>query len=155
MNAIRRMSIASRLYLSCDHSQAEEIVQEAFIRAWTTPGEVFGGTVKAYLLTIARNLYLATRRRAGRQVTLTDSLQDTRAGPERIASGRLELDAVLKAMQTLSEVDRAALLMHAQEDLPYEVIARALNLSIAAVKVRVHRARIRLRQLCEPKGEVS
>jgi len=42
--------------------------------------------------------------------------------------------------------------MHAQDGLPYAAIASALGLSIAAVKVRVHRARIKLRRLCEPKG---
>jgi DNA-directed RNA polymerase specialized sigma24 family protein len=43
--------------------------------------------------------------------------------------------------------------MHAQDDLPYAEIARALGLSLTAVKVRVHRARIKLRQSCDPKGE--
>jgi len=59
---------------------------------------------------------------------------------------------VFEALHALPETDRAALLMHAQDGLPYAAIASALGLSIAAVKVRVHRARIKLRRLCEPKG---
>jgi len=43
--------------------------------------------------------------------------------------------------------------MHAQDGLLYSEIARALGLSLTAVKVRIHRARIKLRQLCDPKGE--
>ena len=57
-------------------------------------------------------------------------------------SGKGTQAAVLEALQTLPETDRAALLMHAQDGLPYEAVARALGLSITAVKVRVHRARI-------------
>jgi RNA polymerase sigma-70 factor (ECF subfamily) len=140
------------LYLSGDLSLAEEITQETFVRAWVTPGEVYGGTVKAYLLTIARNLYRAERKRAARHVTLDGTLLDPKPGPEAVAEGRLELDAVLEALQTLPEADRAALLMHAQDGLPYAAIASALGLSIAAVKIRVHRARIKLRRMCEPNG---
>ena len=141
------------LYLSGDPSLAEEITQETFVRAWVMPGEVRGGTVKAYLLTIARNLYRAERKRAARQVALDGTLPDPKPGPEAVAGGRLELDAVFEALQTLPEADRAALLMHAQDGLPYAAIASALGLSIAAVKVRVHRARIKLRRLCDPKED--
>jgi len=49
------------VYLSGDPSLAEEITQETFVRAWVMPGEVCGGTAKAYLLAIARNLYCAER----------------------------------------------------------------------------------------------
>jgi RNA polymerase sigma factor (sigma-70 family) len=140
------------LYLSGDPSLAEEITQETFVRAWVMPGEVCGGTVKAYLLTIARNLCRAERKRAARQVALDGTLPDPRPGPEAVAGGRLELDAVLEALQALPEADRAALLMHAQDGLPYAAIAAALGLSVAAVKVRVHRARIQLRRMCDPNG---
>jgi RNA polymerase sigma-70 factor (ECF subfamily) len=140
------------LYLSGDPSLAEEIAQETFVRAWVMPGEVRGGTVKGYLLTIARNLYLAERQRAARQVALDGTLPDAKPGPEAVVWGRLELDAVLEALQAMPEADRAALLMHAQEGLPYAAIGSALGLSTAAVKVRVHRARIKLRRLCDPNG---
>src|SRR5437773_9086585 len=86
------------LYLSGDPSLAEEIAQETFVRAWVLPGEVGGGTVKAYLLTIARNLYLAERKRGARHVALSGILPDPRPGPEAVASGRLELSAVLEAL---------------------------------------------------------
>ncbi len=140
------------VYLSGDPSLAEEITQETFVRAWVMPGEVCGGTAKTYLLTIARNLYRAERKRAARQVALEGTLPDPKPGPEAVARGRLELDAVFEALQALPETDRAALLMHAQDGLPYATIASVLGLSIAAVKVRVHRARIKLRRRCEPKG---
>src|SRR5262249_30579768 len=107
------------LYLSGDASLADDITQEAFVRAWVMPGEVRGGTVKAYLLTIARNLHRAEWRRAARQVALPATLHDHKPGPEVLASGRLELAAVLETLQVLPEVDRAALLMHALDEMPY------------------------------------
>jgi RNA polymerase sigma-70 factor (ECF subfamily) len=136
------------LYLSGDPSLAEEITQETFVRAWVASTEIRGGTVKAYLLTIARNLFLAERKRLARQVGLDSTLTDPKPGPYVVAEGRMGLDVVLEALQALPEIDRSALLMHAQDGLPYAAIATALGLSIAAIKVRVHRARIKLRQLC-------
>ncbi len=52
----------------------------------------------------------------------------------------------MKFLQTLPEVDRAALLMHSQEDLPYTEIAAALGISVAAARVKVHRARLKLNE---------
>jgi RNA polymerase sigma-70 factor, ECF subfamily len=135
------------LYLSGDPSLAEEITQEAFVRAWVTSGEIRGGTVKAYLLTIARNLFLAERKRTERRVALDSNVIDPKPGPKAVAEGRIELGDVLEALQTLPETDRSALLMHVQDGLSYAAIANALGLSIAAIKVRIHRARIKLRQL--------
>jgi RNA polymerase sigma-70 factor (ECF subfamily) len=139
------------LYLSGDPSLAEEITQDTFVRAWVVPGEICGGTVKAYLLTIARNLYRAERKRTARHASLDGVLVDRRPGPEAVARGRMGLDAVLEAMQSLAEDDRAALLMHAQDALPYADIAKALGVSTAAVRVRVHRARMKLADLCDRK----
>jgi RNA polymerase sigma-70 factor (ECF subfamily) len=136
------------LYLSGDPALAEEITQETFVRAWVVPGEIRGGTVKAYLLTIARNLYRAERKRTARQAALDGSLADPKPGPEAMAWGRIGLAVVLEALQALPELDRAALLMHAQDGLSYAAIAAALGLSVPAVKVRVHRARIKLREQC-------
>jgi len=104
------------------------------------------------LLTIAGNLYRAERKRAARRVVLDGTLPDPKPSPDTVAAGRLELDAVLEALQALPEADRAALLMCAQDGLLYAAIASALGLSLAAVKVRVHRARIKLRRLCDPNG---
>jgi RNA polymerase sigma-70 factor (ECF subfamily) len=141
------------LYLSGDPSLAEEICQETFVRAWVTPGAIRGGTVKAYLLRIARNLYRDELLRKARQAALADGVLDPKPGPEAILRGRLELDAVLRALQVLSEMDRAALLMSAQDGLSYAEIAATLDVSVAAVKVRIHRARLRLKQVLDAKGD--
>lgn len=135
------------LYLCGDAALAEDIVSETFARAWTTPGEIRVGTVKAYLFMIARNLHRASLKRQAREAELEDGLPDLKPGPDVVADRRLELQAVLEALKTLPELDRAALLMHAQDGMPYAEIAAALGLSLAAVKVKIHRARLKLNQL--------
>jgi RNA polymerase sigma-70 factor (ECF subfamily) len=47
-------------------------------------------------------------------------------------------------MMRLPETDRAALLMRAMEGMPYEQIARTLDISVSSAKVKVHRARLAL-----------
>jgi RNA polymerase sigma-70 factor (ECF subfamily) len=136
------------LFLSADPSLAEEVTQETFVRAWVAREEISGGTVKAYLLTIARNLFLAEKKRAMRQMPVDHTLVDPSPGPEALVEGRVALNAVLEALRAIPEIDRAALLMSAQDHLPYAAVANALGLSTAAVKVRVHRARLKLRHLC-------
>lgn len=136
-------------YLSGNATLAEEITQETFVRAWVTPGVIAGATVPAYLFAIARNLYRAERKFQGRRVSLDEELPDSKPGPDAIAGSRIEYDATLEALQKLPEIDRAALLMYAQEGLPYTAIAATLGLSNAAVKVRIHRARIKLKLLCK------
>jgi RNA polymerase sigma-70 factor (ECF subfamily) len=135
------------LYLCGDPGLAEDIAAETFVRAWVTPGEIRVGTVKAYLFMIARNLYRAGHKKDERQVRLQDELPDPEPDPEAAAGTRMELRAVLQALQDLPATDRAALLMHVQDEMPYAEIAAALGLSVAAVKVKVHRSRLKLNRL--------
>ena len=135
------------LYLSGDPALADDITSETFIRVWSSPEPVRLTTVKAYLLTIARNLWLMERRRSSRSQGLDDSMPDGRQSVSRQAEVKEDLDRVLRALREIPEVDRAALLMRVDEGLPYEEIAAALALPVATVKVKVHRARLRLAQI--------
>lgn len=135
------------LYLSGHRSDAEDITSETFVRAWTASGTIRTATVKGYLLTIARNLFLQSLRGRSRHVEIPETLPDPAAGPEARAERDSELAAALRALQRLPEIDRAALLMRAADDMPYEEIARALDLSLASVKVKIHRARLALREM--------
>jgi RNA polymerase sigma-70 factor (ECF subfamily) len=132
------------LYLSGDSSLAEDIAAETFARAWTATGEIRTATVKAYLFAIARNLVRERARRDRGSVEIDEGLADPRPGPSVSADGRIELRAVLAALQRMPEADRAALLMRAQDGMSHEEIAAALGLSVAAVRVRIHRARLKL-----------
>jgi RNA polymerase sigma-70 factor, ECF subfamily len=138
------------LYLSGDPALADDITSETFVRVWSSPEPIRFATVKGYLLTIARNLWLMERRRHLRRRDLeevNETLPDTGLSLSRELEVKDELDRVLRALQEFPEVDRAALLMRADEGLPYEEIAVALSLPVATVKVKVHRARLRLAQI--------
>ena len=131
-------------WLSGDRHAAEDITSETFVRAWAGAEDLRMETVKAYLIAIARNLYLQQRRRAGRHAELNEVFVDPGPGPEALAERRDEWRIVLRELDRLPEVDRAALVMRAEMGLPYEEIARALGLSLSAAKVKVHRARLKL-----------
>jgi RNA polymerase sigma-70 factor, ECF subfamily len=135
------------MYMSGNKSDAEDITAETFVRAWTAPQSIESATVKGYLFTIARNLFLKSLRRTSRQTPLSEELPDPAPGTAGRLEQQAELDAVLARLQTLPEVDRAAVLMRALEGLPYQEIATALDISLSAAKVKVHRARAVLMKL--------
>jgi RNA polymerase sigma-70 factor, ECF subfamily len=132
------------LYLSGNRADAEDITSEAFARAWASVGRIEMTSVKGYLFTIARNLFLQGLRKKGRSAELNDDLRDPQASPYSQAAQKQEYLAVIAEMQKLSEIDRAALLMRAFDDMSYEEIARALGIPLATVKVKIHRARLKL-----------
>jgi RNA polymerase sigma-70 factor (ECF subfamily) len=132
------------LYLSGDATIADDLVAEAFVRAWTVRERVDTTTVRGYLFAIVRNLFLRQRQRERRYVPLDAQALDDRPGPEELANGESELRVVLAALARLPEIDRAAVLMRADTGLAYEEIAAALGISSAAAKVKVHRARLKL-----------
>jgi RNA polymerase sigma-70 factor (ECF subfamily) len=134
------------LYLCGNRALAEDIASETFARAWMARDQIRVGTVKAYLLMIARNLYRDGRRRDWRAQELDEAHVDPAPDPEATAGGRGELRRVLDALARLPEVDRAALLLSAQDGLTSEQIAATLGLSVPAVKVKIHRARLKLNE---------
>ena len=135
------------LYLTGERSEAEDITSETFVRAWTSPEPIRAATVKGYLFTIARNLHRQNWRKKSRNVALDDDMRDPAASPEARATAGAELRAVFAGLQQLPEEDRAALLMRANEGLSYDEISQAMGLSLASVKVKIHRARLALLKL--------
>ena len=144
------------LYLSGDFAHAQDLTAETFARAWAARDRIRVDSVKAYLLMIARNLYRDERRRpADQRLPEHHDAADEGAGPEASTQARHELRRVLRALLEIPEADRAVLLMATVEGLSHQTIAVALGLSVAAVKVRVHRARVRLNAACESGGRES
>ena len=135
------------LHLSGNRAIAEDIASETFVRAWTARDRLRAVTVKGYLLMIARNLYRDSLRGAdAHEVSVPIEAPDPAPGPEARASVRGDLAAVLERLRRLPEVDRSILVMAGIEQLPYEEIASIVGLSVAAVKVRVHRARLKIHE---------
>jgi len=132
------------LWLAGDSSEAEDITSETFIRAWVNNSNIRTETLKAYLFTIARNIYLEQLRKRKHQVNLDPTYPDPGPEPERVVESQIELLRIQRLVQTFPEVDRAAFVLRVQHELPYAEIARALEISMAAAKVKVHRVRKKL-----------
>ena len=134
------------LYLCGDVVMADEITSDTFVSAWMAADGIRQPTVKSYLFAIARNAYTDLLRRAARHRQLDEKTPDTRVSVQTQMEQTAEVRAVLTALQQLPEMDRAVLLMRALEQMPYEEIAETLGISVAAAKVKVHRARLKLMQ---------
>lgn len=132
------------LWLSGSSYWAEDITSETFIRAWVHYHPIRTATLKAYLFTIARNYYLGQLRKDKRLVDLNEEIPDPAPGPDRVIESKLEIRRVQGFLQTLSEIDRAAFILRVQHELPYAEIARVLELSLSASKVKVYRVRKKL-----------
>jgi RNA polymerase sigma-70 factor (ECF subfamily) len=142
------------LYLCGDVVMADEITSDTFVRAWMAADRIRQPTVKGYLFAIARNGYTDLLRRAARHTQLDENMPDTRISAQTKMEQSAEVRAVLAALQQLSEMDRTVLLMRALDELPYEEIAETLGISVAAAKVKVHRARLKLMQTRQAWREV-
>jgi len=135
-------------WLAGNSPEAEDITSETFVRAWVNSSTIRTETLKAYLFTIARNVFLEQQRKRKRQVALEDDHPDPAPGPDVLVESRLELRRVHRVLQTLPEIDRAAFILRVQHELPYAEIARVLGLSLSSAKVKVHRVRKNLLTTC-------
>jgi len=132
------------LYLCGNEALADDLTSETFLRAWSSATPIRESTVKAYLFTIVRHLYLSELRRSSRQEALSDTIPSVAPDPHDALESTNSMTAVLNALRQLPEIDRAALLLRAQDGMPYEQIAEILKLSTVNAKVKVHRARLKL-----------
>ena len=137
--------------LSGDHATAEDAFQETFVAAWRAAGSFRGrGSARAWLLTIARNAVRRQYRRRVGEPQSEMSLQDLGAfagwrqeSAELIEDRVLRRDLVEKGFAALSAADRELLVLRDLEGFTGEEVAAMLDLSLAAMKSRLHRARLR------------
>ena len=143
-------------YWLCGNAQdAEDITSETFVRALTSSGEIKSETVKGYLLTIARNLAYKRSTREKRSVSMENDLAEDRDQPAVLVENSASLQTAMQFIQSLQETDRAALILRYQDDLSYEEIAGILSISLAAAKVKVHRARLKLTEFMRAQEELQ
>ncbi len=133
------------LALSGDATLADDLTAEAFLRVWQAGGELRVRTAKPYLLAIVRNLYLKELRRRSRRAPLEETLA-ARGVDFQV---RQRAQRAVAALQELPEADRTALLLHGEHGLSYTELAEVMGSTEGAVRVRVHRARARLKDLME------
>lgn len=122
---------------------AQDAAQEAFVQAWRALDRFRGeSAVSTWLYRIVTNRclnMLATRRRTE---ALDSNMPSTRGDPAQIAEQREGFAVLARTIAGLPAEQRAALVLREFEGLSYEETARVLGVSLAAVKSRIHRARL-------------
>lgn len=136
-------------WLLGNRDDAEDVTAEVFARAFAGADGLRAETVRAYLFTIARHLVLERMRRRRDETGLDETLIDPQPDPSRLAEARAGLKRTLAMLERLEEVDRTALILFCHEGLSQRQIAAVLGISETAVKLRIHRARLRLSELME------
>jgi RNA polymerase sigma-70 factor, ECF subfamily len=132
-------------YWLCGNSaDAEDITSETFVRAWFNYDSTKMETLKAYLMKIARNIYLEMLRKNQDHAPLEDHLPDHQTNMEIKIQLQSELKHIWSFLQTLNEDDRTAFVLRVDHDMSYAEIARVLKISETAAKVKVHRVRRKL-----------
>jgi RNA polymerase sigma-70 factor, ECF subfamily len=101
------------------------------------------------LFTVARNAFIDHVRKNSRYAELDDEHPDPATGQEHAVITKDSFMNVLKGMQTLSEEERDILSMVAGGGLSYDEIAVVMAMSVGNIKVKVHRARLKLKQYLE------
>ena len=154
--------VYSLLYrMLSNHEDAEESLAEVFVKVWRAAGS-FKGEAKftTWLYRIASNTARdkLRSRQIRQEVFIDDSIVDEAGIGEQIASPGTDPEKcvliaderarVMRAMQELSEEDRLLVTLYHFQECDYEEIFQVTGVSPANLKVRLFRARQRLRKLC-------
>lgn len=127
---------------------AEDLVQETFLRAYRAfDGFTPGTNIRAWLFTILHRARTDAFRKAGRSLKTVELEGEGPAVPppqDALAAGGEDLT---RALESLPEVFRSAVMLRDVEDFSYEEIARILDVPIGTVMSRIHRGRAQLRTL--------
>jgi len=141
------------LGMCSDIGLAEELTQEVFVRAATSL-LLFRGesSVSTWLFRIARNTYLSwAERQRDAEIDTEEfcALPDQRphGNPEIMLLQTEQRTTIRRALAMLPERQRTMLLLRDLQGFSYAEIAVVLNLSLATVKVNIHRARLRFREI--------
>ena len=128
--------------LSGRHEGADDLAQEALVKAWQSRDSFVPGTnLKAWLFTILRNQFYSERRRAWRQVPWDAENAEALPGTSEDQGWAAELSDIARALQALPAEQREALILVGAGGFAYEEAARISNCAVGTVKSRVARAR--------------
>jgi len=140
-----------RLALSIvrDRALAEDVAQEALVKAWLALPTFRGdSSIRSWLLRITHNTAISTLRRRRAVVLDPHDLPErrTRVDPsvESRVQGHIVMDEFVEALDTLDELSRSIVVLRELEGLSYEEISELLAIPMPTVKTRLLRARRRL-----------
>ena len=152
-------------WLSRAPADADDVVQEAILRAFRGFDALRGSNVKAWLLAIVRNCHSTAlkqqQRRGFVQLPEENDAQDgyamtaTTPDPENASIRRDEQRTLDRLIATLPEEHRTVLMLREIEEMDYRQIAQVTNVPIGTVMSRLARSRavLRARWLQETAGE--
>jgi RNA polymerase sigma-70 factor (ECF subfamily) len=131
-------------------ADAEDLVQEASLRAFRGLDSFHGGDAKTWLLVIVRNVcysFLGSKPRTGNVVEFEEEQHSTGAvTPESNVLQNASAADVRRAIEELPAEFREALVLREMEELSYKQIADITGVAIGTVMSRLSRAREQLRQ---------
>ena len=132
-----------------DPHEAEDVMQEAFVRAQLgAGGYVSQGKPAAWLMRIARNLAMSRLRTAQRTVTMSpEDWQEAFA--ERPDFSREDAETLSELMELLSDEEREIVSLHALTGLRHREIAQLMDLALPTVLSKYNRALRKMRASLE------
>jgi RNA polymerase sigma-70 factor (ECF subfamily) len=134
---------------------ADDLVQEAAIKAWTARERYQAGTnMRAWTFAILRNHYLSELRRSRRQTDLDEGAVERMLVMEADQEGPLHLGDMEVALQKLAPERREAVLLVGASGFSYEEAAEIAGCPIGTMKSRVARARADLARMLGDEAEV-
>ncbi|HTT71645.1 MAG TPA: sigma-70 family RNA polymerase sigma factor [Anaeromyxobacteraceae bacterium] len=144
-----------------EEEDAKDVLQETLIAAARSIREFRGASsLSTWLYTIARSFCVKRHRTSKFAPSEVESLDahaaaarqvpDTRRGPEEAAAGEQLRLALKRAIASLEPAYREVLVLRDVEGLPAAEVGEILGLSVEAVKSRLHRARVSVRQEIAP-----
>jgi RNA polymerase sigma-70 factor (ECF subfamily) len=144
-------------HLGRDRHAAEDLAQDAFLRALANLGRFRAGTnFGAWLFRIAHNAFANLYRSpARRREPLPDDLPGRNGGPADEAVSREALQGLARALGRLPVDFRAALLLRVEEGLSFRQIGEVLDLTEETARWRVFKARQKLMDILAPRQELE
>jgi RNA polymerase sigma-70 factor (ECF subfamily) len=144
--------VVNVVYRLCgDAGLAEDMAQEAFLRAWNNlPSFRPGSSLRNWLYRIAVNAALDVLRRRTEEPVEDERMErmtDETPGPEAVVIAREQAAFLQQAMRSLPEAARSVLVLREYGELSYKEIASVLDIPVGTVMSRLNYARNRLREL--------
>jgi RNA polymerase sigma-70 factor (ECF subfamily) len=142
--------------LTGNRDRADDLVQDAILRAWANLDRFERGTnLNAWLFTILRNQFHSEYRKRKREVEDADGSYAARLKTHPDQQSRLDFEDFRAALATLPLDQREALLLVGAQGMSYEDAAAVCQVAVGTVKSRVNRARSKLAYLLDLTGEAE
>ncbi len=136
--------------LSRNSADADDLVQDTLIKAWTHKDKFEPGTnLRAWLFTILRNTYYTAVAKRRREVADEDGKHAARLSAAPTQDWSVAMKSMQAALQQLPAEHREALVLVGAAGLTYEEAAEICGCALGTIKSRVNRARARLLRIMD------